>query len=178
MLLDLYDSLCICKGSCIDISVFDVHAMIRYCLMKMNELVYSTVYINNNLHCTCLLLLPSVTQHDCQFQLPIGWGWEHITKLFSEPGVAYVSRCCRSSCCWAEGRNKPRLATSMVAVLNAGLVVRRFPGLTHIHLDKLGQPHCDITKNDGEEWESSPKDLIQVLKLLQFIQIHFCLDKP
>jgi hypothetical protein len=86
MLLDLYDSLCICKGSCIDISVFDVHAMIRYCLMKMNELVYSTVYINNNLHCTCLLLLPSVIQHDCQFQ--------HWLRVRTHHQAIFRARCC------------------------------------------------------------------------------------
>ena len=119
-------------------------------------------------------------------RLPICQEWSHITKLFFmgilgvggqvllafRDVIALPAVGSRAETSW----DLPD--TSMVAVLSVGLVVCRVPILTGIHWDKVGQPHCDMTKNDGEEPKSYPNNLIQVLNMLQFKQIHFCLDKP
>ena len=117
MLLDLYDSLYIyiyTKGVCI-YSPFDNHAMIRYCLMTLyyihlkKKRAFYMCAIASLCHSQWLPILfhatsnlPRViTYHQAIFHgHPWCWG----------PGVACVSRCYRSSCCWVEGRNKLRLA--------------------------------------------------------------------
>ena len=130
----------------VDIGVFDVHALIRCCVMNMNEAVYSV--------------------HEQQFAL-------YMVVIASLCHSPWLPISCDSQV--AEGDNSSPSYVSVRILENVGSQVlpafrdvvalpavgqraetsrdlpdtSRLPILTRIHLEKLAQLHCDITQNDA-----------------------------